>query len=237
MKQTFALERQYESETRDITDAPVQIFRSQRVRLIVGSDGVRIDGADARRVLSFKTISRVEVSDESLLTIEHRHGFEFFRCFEAKGKSTAHLVRQVIASRLERFRAASIERPTSSALVTSGTAKARITQLRALSTSHVATYRHTPISHDELWRVVENPISSISERVAAVIVLRARMLEDLVARIEAIAEEIVDDLVARSLRIAAHGNDGELEALFDEHETIDTAPLSLPERLRRRKAL
>ncbi len=236
MKQSFALERQYESESRDISDAPIPILRSQRVRLIVGSDGVRIDGADARRVLSFKAISNVEVADERLLTIERAGGLELFRC-DAKGRSSADLVRQAIASRLERFLAASIGQPTIAALVTSGPANARISRLRALGTSTVATYRQVPVARDELWRFVENPTTSISERVAAIVVLRVHALEEIVARVEATADEIVDDFVSRSLRIAARGDDGELEALFAEHERIDTRPLSLPERLRRRKAL
>lgn len=83
--------------------------------------------------------------------------------------------------------------------------------LRILNAAIVATYRHVSIARDELWQLVENPTGSVSERAAAIVVLRVRPIEDLVARVEATADELVDDVVARTLCIAAGGDDSQLE--------------------------
>lgn len=215
-----------------------------RVTIELGDDGIVAFGSGQDRLfISHASIRDLAVHDRSYVWIDRSEGGPLV--WRASGhfplrtrEANARRVVAAIDDQRDLFRAAAKRAVDEPLLHRSGRdALDFVRDLKTLTHAKVQTYRSAPFDRDRLWRVAENPSAAPKDRIASFIALRVDATEQDLLRLRESADRMVDQKTVRRLsRAMIAAQEEELVEVLELREE-DEAALSLPEKLRRRRAI
>jgi hypothetical protein len=188
--------------------------------LRIGSDGILFAGTLRRRFVPFADVIGAATDDRGLVVHTKTYGTFVRRMRSPAAEAAAERIERAVGTLGSSVHAR--PDPVRRQLRREGDIGAWVARLRSLATP-AASYRAAGVAGDALWRVVDDPGATSSERAAAAVVLGAGATPEERARLLDAAARIVSPRVRVAMERAADPVDEEelVGALAALDETLD----------------